>query len=137
MPIYAHTIRPNFRDVSAIASCVAASTPVTLYTLPYDGSTCIIRKLTIFNGQAAPVTVQIGYTPSGGSFTKELTDFYAINGQDNEWTEDQLPAYEFPSQASNASTTIIQVQASAAGAAPADVRVQVEVEVLPGLSVHA
>lgn len=137
MTVFAQTIRPSFRDVSAIASIVAASTSTTLYTCPYDGSTAIIRKLTIFNNQGAPVTVQIGYTPTSGSFTKQLPDFYAINGQDNEWTEDQLPAYEFPSQASNASTTIIQVQASAAAAAPNDVRVQIEVEVLPGLSAHA
>jgi hypothetical protein len=137
VPLFETPARVGHRDYSAIASCIAASTPVTLYTLPYDNSTAIIRKVMIFNGQTAPVTVQIGYTPSGGIFTKQLIDLYAINGQDNEWTEDQLVAYEFPANASAGGTTVIQVQASAAGSAPNDVRVQIEVEVFPGSSVHA
>lgn len=137
MPIYREDYRHEVRVSSPIASCIAATTPVTLFTLPYDASTGIIRKVRVWNGQGATVTVDIGYTPTAGSFTKELIPFVCQSAVDVSWTEEELPNYEFPAVASNTSTTVIQVQASAAGASPADVRVQVEVGIISGGTVHA
>lgn len=114
--------RYGLRKPSPTALCVAAATPIALYTMPL-GRTFVIRKVNVWNGQGAPVEVQIG-SGLGGLFGQLLPSLYAINGMDNEWTEDQLPNTEFVAAAT--------VQASAAGAAPANVRVTLEVEEYQG-----
>ena len=114
--------RQGIRKASPIASCVAAATPVTLYTLP-AGRTCVIRKVHIFNGNAAATLVQIG-TGLGAGYAQQIPSIYAVNGMDLELRQDDLPASEF--------TATLTVQATVAAAAPNNVQVMVEVEEYQG-----
>lgn len=116
--------KEGIRKTSAIASCIVAATPVNLYLLT-NARTCHIRKISIFNANAAATVVTIG-TGLGGAFAQRLPNILAVNGQDLQLTEEQIPNVEF--------SATITVQASVAAAAPNDVRVQVEVEEFMGPS---
>ena len=126
--LYSLPERNGIRDASLVASVTAANTATLVYTLPYDGQTAIIRKVMVNNRQSAPVTVTFG-TDLSSTFAAQLPGLYAINGQDNEWTQDQLPAYEWSSA--------INVEVTAAAASPNDVQVMIEVELFGGSSAHA
>jgi len=85
----------------------------------------IIRKLTIYNNNAAQTIVQIGTgTTALGTFVQRLIGDYVVNGQSERVIEDGLPEYEFEVAAN--------VQASVAAAAPNNVQVQVEVDEYQG-----
>lgn len=112
---------------SAIASCVAASTSVTLHLLTTN-RTVIIRKLHIKNNNAAATMVQIGtgITGVGGGFVQAIPDIEVLAGMDLQLTEDQILAVEFSGN--------ITVQATVAAAAPNNVAVAAEVEEFMGTS---
>lgn len=114
--------RKGIRKVSAIASAVANNTPVTLYQLT-AGRTCVVRKLHIYNDNAAQSVVQLG-TGGAGAFTQRIPGFLAMPDMETIYREDDLLEYEF--------TADITVQASVAAADPADVEVMVEVEEFQG-----
>jgi hypothetical protein len=116
--------RTGVEVTSPIASCVAAATPVNLHLLKTN-RTCKIRKIHIFNGQPAPVTVDIGMG-LGIAFAPSIPPIYVVNGMEMVLREEDIQDVEF-----NANIT---VQASAAGAAPANVQVQVTVEEYLGIS---
>jgi hypothetical protein len=115
-------LKNGLRKTSGLVANVAATTPLTLYILS-PGRTATVRKIHIFNGQGAPVTVQIGQG-LGGLFVQTLGTFYAINAIDLEVIEEEIPGVEFSAN--------ITMQVSAAGAGAAAVTVQVEVEEYQG-----
>jgi len=96
---------------------VIAATPVAAYLLT-TGRTCKIRKIHLFNGQAAPVLVDIGTALA--PLVPAIPPIYIVNGMELVLREEDIPDVEF--------TADITVQASAAGAAPADVRCVLTVE---------
>lgn len=124
MTVRAIEYRKGIRKSSPIASCTVAATSVGLYTLP-TARTCVVRKVVIFNNNAAPTIVQIGTGSTAlGTFVQQLPAWYAVNGQDLEITEDQIPNVEF--------TANLTVQASVAAVAPNNIQVQVEIEEYQG-----
>src|SRR5579875_3585057 len=131
MPLMTPAIRHGYRIATPVASITAANTPVTLFALPADGQTGVIRKLLIWSGQSGPTTVSIGDNSGpSGAFVKRLCDVNVAASSNLTLAEDVLPNWEF-----GAGTTIL-VLASAAGAAPNDVRVQAEIELFVGSTPH-
>jgi len=115
--------RTGVEATSPIASCVAAATAVNLHLLKTN-RTCKIRKIHIWNGQLAPVTVDIGIGLA--PLVPALPPIFVVNGMELMLREEDIQDVEF-----NANIT---VQASAAAAAQNDVRVQVTVEEYLGVS---
>ena len=115
--------RKGIIKTGATANIIAAgvANAVNLHLLT-AGRTCRIRKLHIYNGQAAPVQVLIciGLAPG----VQQWPSITAVNGIDLHLTESDLPDFEF--------TADITVAASAAGAIPADVAVMATVEEYQG-----
>ena len=103
--------------MGTIISMVAPATPVAAYLLTI-GRTCKIRKIHLWNGQAAPVLVDIG--TGLAPLVPAIPPLYVVNGMELVLREEDIPDVEF--------TADITVQASAAGAAPADVRCVLTVE---------
>ena len=91
-----------------------------LHTLS-TGRTAKITKILAYNNTGANVTLQFGTldrTAPPGAFVQLLPSLVSINGLDNEWTEEDLPAIEFASDTSAGAagrTGNIYVLASAAG----------------------
>lgn len=110
----------GIRKSSAIIDVAAAATPENLYLQSAGGTnprTVIVRKVYIWNNTGANAQVQIG---TGGvapppAWAALYPVFYALNGFDNQWLEDEIPEVEV-----NANLT---VQSDVLG-----VHVQVEVE---------
>ena len=72
-----------------------------LHTIPI-GRTTRITKILAFNGTGANVPLLFGTNDRAvpGAFVQLLPDLVAINGFDNEWTEEELPTVEFASDTS-------------------------------------
>ena len=116
--------RQGIRKSSGIASMVAAATSVALHT-PTANRTCVLRKIHIWNGQAANVTVQIG-TGITPAFVQVYPNIVCVPGLDLELREEDILNIEF--------TAALTVQASAAAAAPANETCSVEVEEYQGIT---
>jgi len=114
--------KTGVRKTSAIASCIAAATPVALYNLS-AGRTCTPKKIHVHNGNPANTIVQIG-TGLGGLFAQQIANILCVPGMDLEMREEDIVGVEF--------TANITVQATVAAAAPNNVTVQVEVEEYQG-----
>jgi len=107
----------GIRKSSAIIDVAAAATPENLYLQSAAGQnarTVILRKVYIWNNTGANAQVQIGQGPLP-ALGALYPVFYALNGFDNQWTEDEIPEVEV-----NAN---LVVQSDVLG-----VHVQVEVE---------
>lgn len=123
MTVQTKEYKRGIRKPGPIGSIVAAATPITAYILPAT-RTCHLRKITLWNRNAANAQVQIG-TGLGGAFAQALNGIFAVGaGNDLEVPEDQIPNVEFGAS--------ITAQSTVGAAAPNDVQIQVEVEEFPG-----
>ena len=117
--------REGIRKWSAMVSIVAPATPINLYLLT-AGRTAILRKLHMFNRNAANTIVQVG-TGLGGAFAQNMPGWFVSTGQDREVGMDSLePIVDLEY------TATITVQATVVAAAPNDVQVIAEVEEFQG-----
>ena len=119
--------REGIRKSGAMVSVVAAApnNAINCYLLT-AGRTCILRKLTIHNRNAANTVVRVG-TGVGAAFVQAMPGWAVPTGQDREIGEGSMEPIvdlEF--------TANITVEATAAAAAPNDVQVLAEVEELQG-----
>lgn len=129
--------RIGIRQSGPLVSIVAAATDAILFILgTATAQRAIIRKIMVMNHQAAPITLQIGFTTLGAVFTPVLPDLYCINGIESSWTEEELPICGNTPEGFQADATAVTgtlgniiAQASAAGAIPLDIEVRIEVEV--------
>lgn len=90
--------------------------------------TAIIRKILAYNNTGANVTLQFGTQDNAAvpAFVQLLPDLVAINGLENAWGEDVIPAVEFsvdPTAGAAGQEGNVYVLASAAG-----VLLRIEVE---------
>ena len=118
---------PGIRVTSPRVNLVAAATPLTVLDLTVPtgqvARTAFIKKIMIYNGQAADVLVSIGTGLVALTFaTRLIPRIRAIAGFHTTLEEDELPSVRFEAS--------ITAQASAAGAGDLGVEVQVEVEVV-------
>ena len=125
--------RPGFRKCPAMVTLTSATATDIFQppgskaggnTVQIATQTAIIRKVMCYNGEATDIKLQFG-TDTGGGFTAALPTLYVVAGQDAEWTEDQLPCYDFQNtiqvKATTASvgvTVLIEVEVLEAGTAP-------------------
>lgn len=72
-----------------------------LHTMPI-GRTCRITKIMAYNNTGANLTLLFGTRDRAvaPALVQLLPDLVAINGLDNEWTEEEIPAIEFAADTS-------------------------------------
>ena len=126
--LYTQPVRPGIRKCPAMVT-VTSGTAVDIYQPPgsaVGGSaatvptySAIIRKIHVYNGEVTDVTVDFG--TNTGAYTARTPKYVVVSGQDAEFTEDQIPCWDF--------TNTIQVRVTTASVG---VTVLIEVEVLEG-----
>lgn len=127
----------GIRVSGPLVSIVAAATSTIVYTL---GTTrperVIIRKVLIFNRQAATILLSIGFDTVAAVFTQVLPQLSAVANIPVTYNEDDLPicgntpeGFQADTAAVTGTLGNIVAQASAAAAAPANVLIRVEVEI--------
>ncbi len=128
-------LQTGVRKSSGLISVVAATTTTAIWTLT-GLRRAVVRKLRVFNHQAANITLQLGYDTLAAAWTPVMPDFFCIAGMDNNWQEIELPnsgntpqGFQIDTTAVTGFAGVIACQASAAGAAPLDIEVQVELEI--------
>lgn len=114
--------KTGVEKAGGLIALVAAATPVTVYQLA-PGRTCKLRKLHIFNGNAAASLLEIGRLLAG-AFVRILPRIQLVAGMDLILTKEQLAGFEWEDD--------ITAQTSVAGAAPADVQMRATVEEYQG-----
>ena len=74
----------------------AVANGTLVHTLP-TGRTCKITKICAYNDTGADLPLLFGTRDRAvaPAFVQLLPDLLAVNGFDNEWTEQDLPAVEF------------------------------------------
>jgi hypothetical protein len=123
------------RLTTPILTLSAANTTGTLYTLPTDGQSAIIRKLMVSSSDSGNANLKIGTGTPHASFAASLPSLLVVNGMDTEWAETVLPAVEFLSSLSAgvySGAITAEVDAHTAGS----VLVIAEVELFPGFTAH-
>lgn len=115
---------PGIRVTSPVVPLIAAATPLTILDLTVPtgqpARTAFIKKVMIYNGQAADVIVTIGTALA--PLVARLPRIRAVAGFHTTLEEDELPSFRFEAS--------ITAQASAAGGAALAVDIQIEAEVV-------
>lgn len=114
--------RHGIRKTSALVSVTVPNSGTALYTLS-AGRTAVVRKLHIFNNNAANGIVRLG-TGLAGAFVAAMPGWFVVAGQDLWIREEDLEAVEF--------TANITVSSSVAAVAPNDILITIEVEEYQG-----
>ena len=126
--LYSQPVRPGIRKCPPLVT-LTSGTAHDIYQPPgsaVGGSaatvatySAIIRKIHVYNGEATDVTVDFG--DNTGIYTPRTPKFVVVSGQDAEFTEDQIPCWDF--------TNTIQVRVTTASVG---VAVLIEIELLEG-----
>lgn len=115
---------PGIRVTSPVVPLIAAATPLTILDLTVPtgqvARTAFIKKIMIYNGQAASVFVTIGTALA--PLVARMPRIRCVPGFHTIIPEDECPNFRFEAS--------ITAQADAAGAGALAVDVQVEAEVV-------
>lgn len=93
--------KPNSAGLVTTTGTLGAPTADLVHTLGTNRSgvrrTAIIRKIVAYNNTGGNVPLQFGTRDSAAipNFVQLLPDLLALNGLDNTWDEDEIPAVEF------------------------------------------
>lgn len=88
-------MKRGIRKVSAVITVAAGATPQNLYLISAGGAatrTAIVRKIWAYSIVGAAV-LQIG-TGLGAAWAALLPPMLVVNGMDNTWEADEIPAVE-------------------------------------------
>lgn len=94
-------LRASIRTANSEGMVTATGANDLLHTLATNRSgvtrTAIIRKILAYNNTGGNVTLQLGTQDAAAVpvFVQYLPDLLVLNGMENIWTEDDLPAVEF------------------------------------------
>ena len=82
------------RDGNVGMVTVTLTGPNLLHGLPV-GRSARICKIVAYNNSGAPAVLTLGTLTTLGAFTALMPPLYALNGLDNIWTEQEIPAVEW------------------------------------------
>ena len=82
------------RDGNVGMVTVTLTGPTLLHGLPV-GRSARICKIVAYNNSGAPAVLTLGTLSALGVFTAMMPSLYALNGLDNIWTEQEIPAVEW------------------------------------------
>ena len=82
------------RDGNVGMVTVTLTGPDLLHGLP-AGRSARICKIGAYNNSGAPAVLTLGTLSALGVFTAMMPSLYALNGLDNIWTEQEIPAVEW------------------------------------------
>ena len=82
------------RDGNVGMVTVTLTGPNLLHGLPV-GRSARICKIVAYNNSGAPAVLTLGTLTALGVFTALMPSLYALNGLDNIWTEQEIPAVEW------------------------------------------
>ena len=82
------------RDGNVGMVTVTLTGPNLLHGLPV-GRSARICKIVAYNNSGAPAVLTLGTLSALGVFTAMMPSLYALNGLDNIWTEQEIPAVEW------------------------------------------
>ena len=82
------------RDGNVGMVTVTLTGPNLLHGLPV-GRSARICKIVAYNNSGAPAVLTLGTLSALGVFTAMMPPLYALNGLDNIWTEQEIPAVEW------------------------------------------
>ena len=82
------------RDGNVGMVTVTLTGPNLLHGLPV-GRSARICKIVAYNNSGAPAVLTLGTLTALGAFTALMPPLYALNGLDNIWTEQEIPAVEW------------------------------------------
>ena len=82
------------RDGNVGMVTVTLTGPNLLHGLP-AGRSARICKIVAYNNSGAPAVLTLGTLTALGAFTALMPPLYALNGLDNIWTEQEIPAVEW------------------------------------------
>ena len=82
------------RDGNVGMVTVTLTGPNLLHGLPV-GRSARICKIVAYNNSGAPAVLTLGTLSALGAFTALMPPLYALNGLDNIWTEQEIPAVEW------------------------------------------
>ena len=100
----------GIRKSSAIIAVAVLNQAENLFLVGV-GRTVIIRKIIIWNGQAANAIVSIGINVFPAAIANIIPNILAIVGFDSEWQEDMIPEVEINQNITVASTiALVEVQ---------------------------
>jgi hypothetical protein len=94
-------IRPSIRKGNSAGLVTTTAGNDLIHTLSVNRSgvirSAIIRKILVFNNTGGNVTIQFGTRDASAVplFVQYLPDLLALNGLENTWSEDVIPAVEF------------------------------------------
>ena len=82
------------RDGNVGMVTVTLTGPNLLHGLPV-GRSARICKIVAYNNSGAPAVLTLGTLTVLGAFSALMPPLYALNGLDNIWTEQEIPAVEW------------------------------------------
>jgi len=97
--MFTPVLRASIRKANTAGLVTATAGPDLLHTLGMNRSgvtrTAIVRKVLAYNNTGANITIQIGTQEATPLFVAYLPDLLVINGMENVWGENDIPAVEF------------------------------------------
>jgi len=97
--MFTPVLRASIRKANTAGLVTATAGPDLLHTLGTNRSgvtrTAIIRKVLAYNNTGANITIQLGTQEATPLFVQYIPDLLVINGLENVWGENDLPAVEF------------------------------------------
>jgi len=96
------TLRQSIRKGNSAGLITTTAGNDLVHTLSINRSgiprTAVIRKIFAYNNTGGPETIQFGtrdFTAGVPLFVQYLPDILVLNGVENIWTEEDIPAVEF------------------------------------------
>lgn len=92
-------LRPSIRKPNSVGLVTTTGGNDICHLLGTNRSgvsrTAIIRKIVAYNNTGANETIQFGTLDLVAAFVQYMPDLLVLNGMENIWTEEDIPAVEF------------------------------------------